>query len=94
MEAIRIERRDSSTARVPNVEPGEAIVFTRYGEERAVALNPADFHRLVALETALDAPADQDRPAVDDLVLKAHELEDTPGEPLEDAEAIKALLGR
>jgi len=94
VDTIRIERRNSSTVRLPRVEPGEAIVFTRYGEERSVAMNPVDFHRLLALESAFDALTDEDGPAVDDLVRKAHELEDTPGEPLEDAEAIEAFLGR
>ena len=86
------ERRESSAARVPSVPPGKAIVFTRYDEEKAVVLNPQDFHRLSALDHDLDELA-SDRPALSELALKAHVLEDTPGMPIEDPEKIKALLG-
>ena len=33
------------------------------------------------------------RPELSELALKAHELEDQPGTPLEDPEAIRKLLG-
>ncbi len=88
---ITTETRESSTARVPAVPPGRAIVFTRYQEENAVAVNPEDFRRLAAIDKALDAIAD-DRPAMSDLALAAHRLEDEPVEALEDAGAIRALL--
>lgn len=91
--SIDVERRDSSTARVPAVEPGHAIVFTRYDEDRAVVLAPADFERLAAIDRALD-DALADRPNPGDLVAEAHRLEDEPGEPVEDAAAIARLLGR
>ena len=86
------EQRDSSSARVPSVPPGRAIVFTRYDAEKAVVLNPQDFHRLSALDHDLDELA-ADPPALTELALKAHALEDTPGTPVEDPDAIRALLG-
>ena len=89
---ITSERRDASTARVPTVEQGQAIIVTRYEEEKAVIVNPVDFHRLEALDTALEQLALGDRPEMSELALKAHRLEDDPGEPIEDPEAIKALL--
>jgi len=89
--AIRTERRESSTARVPRVTAGTAITVTRYSEEKAVILHPDDFHRLVALDAALDEVAQA--PGMSDLVLQAHRLEDQPGRPLEDPIAIRALLG-
>ena len=67
-------------------------MFTRYDEEKAVVLNPQDFHRLSALDHDLEELA-SDRPALSELVLKAHALEDTPGTPVEDPNRIKALLG-
>ena len=88
---IRTERRESSTARVPAVPPGRAIVFTRYAEESAVVVNPDDFRRLAALDDALDALAG-DRPAMSDLALAAHEREDEPTGAVEDVAAIRALL--
>ena len=91
--SIEQERRDSSTARVPSVSPGRAIVYTRYDEEKAVVMNPQDFHRLAAIDEAL-AEITAERPAMSDLALRAHELEDTPGQAIEDPTEIKALLGR
>jgi len=88
---IDSERRDSSTARVPSVPPGKAIVFTRYDEEKTVVMNPEDFHRLAALDEAL-AEVSLGSIEMSDLALKAHELEDTPATPVEDPEAIQALL--
>ena len=86
------ERRDSSAARVPAVPVGTALVFTRYDEEKAVVLHPQDFHRLSALDHDLEELA-SDRPALSELVLEAHALEDTPGTAVEDPDEIKALLG-
>jgi hypothetical protein len=89
---IVTEKRDSSAARVPSVPAGTALVFTRYDEEKAVVLNPQDFHRLSALDRDLEELA-FDRLALSDLALKAHSLEDRPGRPVEDPDEIKALLG-
>ena len=91
-ETIERERRESSTARVPSVPPGRAIVYTRYDEEKSVVMNPQDFYRLAALDEALAEIVD-DGAALSELALKAHELEDMPGEPVEDPVEIKALLG-
>jgi hypothetical protein len=89
---IESERREASTARVPSVPPGKAIVYTRYEEEKTVVMNPDDFHRLTALDQAL-ADIAADPPEMSELALKAHELEDTPGAAIEDPAEIKAHLG-
>lgn len=89
---IETEQRESSSARVPTVPPGRAIVYTRYEEEKTVVMNPQDFHRLAALDEAL-AEIAAERLEMSDLVLEAHRLEDEPGEPIEDPAAIKTLLG-
>ncbi|MHB1244702.1 MAG: hypothetical protein ACYC1P_15085 [Gaiellaceae bacterium] len=90
-EIIASERRDSSTARVPSVPPGTAILYTRYDEEKSVVMNPQDFHRLAALDADL-ADLSLDRVEMSELALEAHRLEDTPGAPIEDASRIEALL--
>lgn len=92
MTEIVSERRDASAARVPSVPVGTALVFTRYDEEKAVVLNPEDFHRLSALDHDLEELS-SDRPALSELALQAHTLEDAPGAPVEDPNEIKALLG-
>jgi len=92
MPEITTETRDSSTARVPSVPVGTALVFTRYDEEKAVVLNPQDFHRLRALDHDLEEVSTA-QPALSELALKAHAIEDRPGAPVEDPGEIKALLG-
>lgn len=91
-QSIESEVRDSSTARVPAVAPGRAIVFTRYDEEKSVVLHPDDYHRLAALDDELAAIA---LPAIEmsELALEAHRLEDMPGAPVEDGATIRTLLG-
>lgn len=90
---IESERRESSTARVPTVPPGKAIVYTRYDEEKTVVMNPEDFHRFVEIDDVLAELMSADPVHVTELVRKAHELEDEPGVSTEDPAAIKALLG-
>jgi len=87
---IELERRDSSSARVPAPKPGHAIVVTRYQEERAVVVHPDDFRRLIELDRALDSLP----PVVpSDIALLAHEIEDTPaGNAIEDPDELRALL--
>lgn len=92
MTDITTEQRDSSTARVPAVPPGRAIVIVRYAEEKAVVMNPEDFRRFEALDHDLDELA-VSFPDLSELALKAHELEETPERPLEDADRIRAYLG-
>jgi hypothetical protein len=86
------EQRESSSARVPSVTVGTALVFTRYDEEKAVVLHPQDFHRLSALDRDLEELS-SDRPVLSEVALEAHALEDRPGTPVEDPGEIKALLG-
>ena len=90
--SIRTERRESSQARVPSVPAGTAVVYTRYDEEKTVVMNPADFHRLAELEDEIRELAGSGG-SLTDLVVRAHQLEESPSEPVEDPEAIKALLG-
>jgi PHD/YefM family antitoxin component YafN of YafNO toxin-antitoxin module len=91
---MRTERQDASTARVPPVEAGTAVIVTRYGRENAVVLSPADFHRLAALDEALEAIAAGERAGLSELARKAHRIEDEPGAALEDPVALARLLGR
>lgn len=89
---ITTEQRDSSTARVPTVPRGRAIVIVRYDEEKAVVMNPEDFRRFEMLDQDLDELASS-TPELTELALKAHALEDTPEPALEDADQIRAYLG-
>jgi len=88
---LRLERREASTARVPAPRQGQALAFTRYEKEQAVVLNPQDFHRLAALDAALEQ---DDRTVPSDLALRAHAQESRPAAPaVEDPAQIKTILG-
>ena len=92
MTDITAEQRDSSTARVPAVPPGRALVIVRYQQETAVVMNPEDFRRFEALDHDLDELTSAAlEPS--ELALKAHELEEAPERPLEDADRLRAYLG-
>lgn len=87
---ITIDARPASQGRVPVPPPGHAVIFTRYDKERSVVLNPADFHRLAELDDALSAI----EPIIpSEAALRSHQLEDTPGSPIEDAGQIDEILG-
>lgn len=89
---MNTERRESSSGRVPAVTQGTALVFMRYDDEKAVVLHPDDYRRLASLDDALDAVASES-PEVTGVVREAHALEDEPAGAVEDAAAIKKLLG-
>lgn len=89
---IETEVRDAATLRVPAPSEGQALVVRRYAEDKAVVMNPQDFRRLAALDAALDTLRASDLPALTELALEAHRLEDEPEEAVEDPAAIRALL--
>lgn len=91
--AFKIHTRRASSDRVPVVEEGEAIVYTRYADEKTVAVNPADFHRLARLEDDLDGLGISDHIPLDDVALEGLLEEARPKRPIEDAARIEAILG-
>lgn len=92
--AFQVQTKQSSKDRVPVVEPGEAIIYERYGEEKTVAVNPDDFHRLAQLDSELDEIAASDHIPLDDFALEGLLEEARPHkQPIENAAQIKALLG-
>lgn len=89
---IESERRKSSSDRVPAVVPGTAIIYTRYDAEKAVVMNPVDFHRLADLDRDL-AEVVASRIEMSELAVEAHLDESTPGTAIEDPAEIEAILG-
>lgn len=88
---IERSRRESASLRVPETEPGRAIVVTRYHSEKAIVLHPDDFRRLALIDAALEEL--ELEPELTALALAALDLEDRPDAALEDPAAIRALLG-
>jgi hypothetical protein len=91
--AFRITRRPASKDRVPALESGEAIIYTRYDDEKTVAMNPDDFHRFAELDADLTEIAADQRLPLSDLALEAVRAEATAGEAIEDPAEIEAILG-
>ena len=91
--AFKIHTKPASADRVPIVEAGEAIVYTRYEKEKTVAVNPDDFRRLAQLEVDLDEISASDHIALDDFALEGLIEEARPKQPIEDAAQIEAVLG-
>src|SRR2546428_13079035 len=91
-ETIKTEQRESSSARVPTVPRGRAIVYTRYEEEKTVVMNPEDFHRLAALDAALAEISAAGQLELSELVLKAPQARTPPGRPIEAPAPTKPLL--
>ena len=85
----------SNEVRVPDVEPGDAVLVERYGPGRlkAVILNPADFEELresAELLAALTGAAG----LAGDLAVAVYRRAEAPeGEVLEDGPSVRALLG-
>jgi hypothetical protein len=93
MRFIESRQRDSSSTRVPTVPVGEALIVTRYSEEKAVVLNPTDFHQLVEITELLEDVQEQMWLTPSDTAVRARELEDRPTTQIEDPDEIRALLG-
>ena len=80
----------SNDVRIPDPEPGQAVLVTRYGADnvRAVIVHPDDF---VWLETIADAYRARSRLlelTADDL--EAHAATDRDSEPWDEPEALEA----
>jgi len=91
--AFNIRKRPASTDRVPALERGEAIVYTRYDKEKTVAMNPDDFHRFAQLDEDLSEIGATQRLPLSDLALEALQAEAAPGHAIEDPAEIEAILG-
>jgi hypothetical protein len=90
--AFKIHTKQASEDRVPAVAEGEAIVYKRYEDEKTVAVNPVDFHRLAQLEADLDEISASDHIPLDDFALEGLLEEARPKRPLEDPAEIEAFL--
>ena len=82
----------SNDVRIPDPEPGQAVLVTRYGADnvRAVIVHPDDF---AWLEAIVDAYRARSRPLELELTaedLEAHAATDQDAEPWDELEALDA----
>lgn len=91
--ALRTKAVSGNEVRIPEPEPGEVTVISRYGRERAMLVHPADFHRLYDLDRLLGAASQLDPlvPSFD--AVTAHREEDTPDSPITDAAQLAKIFG-
>jgi hypothetical protein len=91
--ALRTKAVSGNAVRIPEPEPGEVTVISRYGKERAMLVHPADFHRLQDLDRLLGTVSqlDPNAPSLD--ALAAHREEDTPDKPVTDPAQLAKIFG-
>lgn len=91
--ALRTKAVSGNAVRVPEPEPGEVTVISRYGRERAMLIHPIDFHRLQDLDRLLGAAAELESIIPSPDALAAHREEDTPGKPVTDPAQLAKIFG-
>lgn len=91
--ALNTKTISGNEVRIPDPEPGEVTVISRYGKERAVLIHPTDFHRLDDLDQLLVAASQLESIALSPDALCAHREEDTPGEPITDPALLAEIFG-
>jgi PHD/YefM family antitoxin component YafN of YafNO toxin-antitoxin module len=90
---LRTKAVNGNEVRIPEPEPGEVTVVSRYGRERAVLVHPADFHRLDELDQLLSTASQLEPVAMSPDALRAHREEDTPSEPITDPALLAEIFG-
>ncbi|MGH2853257.1 MAG: hypothetical protein ACRDLF_03585 [Solirubrobacteraceae bacterium] len=91
--SLRTKTVSGNEVRIPEPEPGEVTVVSRYGRERAVLVHPADFHRLDELDQLLATASQLEPLAMSPDAVRAHREEDTPGKPITDPALLAEIFG-
>jgi hypothetical protein len=91
--ALKTKAVSGNAVRIPDPEPGEVTVISRYGRERAMLIHPTDFHRLQDLDRLLGVVSGLDSAVPSPDALAAHREEDTPGKPLTDPAQLAKIFG-
>lgn len=91
--ALATKAISGSQVRIPDPRPGEVVVISRYGKERAMLMHPADFHRLDDLDELLTAASQLESLAPSMDAVRAHREEDTPSEPITDPVLLAEIFG-
>jgi hypothetical protein len=79
--------------RIPDPQPGEVTVISRYGKDRAMLVHPTDFGRLNDLDQLLVEVSQIEPMALSVDAIRAHREEDTPGEPITDPALLAEIFG-
>jgi hypothetical protein len=90
---LKTRTLSGNEVRVPDPQPGEVAVISRYGKERAMLVHPVEFHRLNDFDRLLADLSQTEPIALSPDALRAHREEDTPGEPITDAALLTEIFG-
>jgi hypothetical protein len=91
--ALKTKAVSGNAVRIPEPEPGEVTVISRYGRERAMLIHPIDFHRLQDLDRLLGVASELDSTVPSHDALAAHREEDMPGKPITDPAQLADIFG-
>jgi hypothetical protein len=91
--ALKTRKIEGNEVRIPDPQPGEVAVISRYGRERAMLFHPVDFHRLSDFERFLAEVAQLEPVSLSSDAVRAHREEDTPGEPITDPARLAEIFG-
>lgn len=91
--ALKTKTIGGNEVRIPDPQPGEVAVISRYGKERAMLVHPIDFHRLSDFERLLAEVSQLEPVSLSADAVRAHREADTPGEPITDPALLTEIFG-
>jgi hypothetical protein len=91
--ALKTRTVSGNEVRIPDPQPGEVTVISRYGKDRAMLVHPTDFDRLNNLDQLLVEVSQIEPAALSEDAIRAHREEDTPGEPITDPVLLAEIFG-
>lgn len=91
--ALKTRTVSGNEVRIPDPQPGEVTVISRYGKDRAMLIHPTDFGRLNDLDQLLVEVSQIEPMALSADAIRAHREEDTPGEPITDPALLAEIFG-
>jgi hypothetical protein len=91
--ALKTRTVSGNEVRIPDPQPGEVTVISRYGKDRAMLVHPTDFGRLNDLDQLLVEVSRIEPITLSEDAVRAHREEDTPGEPITNAALLAEIFG-
>jgi hypothetical protein len=91
--ALKTRTVSGNEVRIPDPQPGEVTVISRYGKDRAMLVHPTDFGRLNDLDQLLVEVSRIEPITLSEDTIRAHREEDTPGKPITDPALLAEIFG-
>lgn len=91
--ALKTRTVSGNEVRIPDPQPGEVTVISRYGKDRAMLVHPTDFGRLNDLDQLLVEVSQIEPITLSEDAIRAHREEDTSGKPITDPTLLAEIFG-